>query len=431
MKYPILILLFLLARGLPVSGGEVIYGVVPTLFGSDRPLLSVVPKLESIRSLGATMIWLTPLQATDDPSHISYAATNHAALRSDFGPPEDLKKLVEEAHRLGLRVLVDFVPSHSSSGHPWYKAAPGEKAYNYYLRDAEGKALYDFDWENLPKLNYDNPELVDEMVRAMRWWIETFGVDGFRMDAAWSIQRRSPEAWKTIVQRVREGHPNIFILAEADADESWVFESGFDAGYDWADEPGHWAWETVFSNPEAEAHRLPELLNTPAAGKTLRALNTNDSGERFLKRHGPEVARLATVLVWTAPGIPLVYTGDETDENFDPYDDPPPLTWTDPHGMRDHLRKLSALRSSQEALRSGSVHPLASSPGVAAFTRRSGTEEILVVLNFGDLTEWELPAEFRHADFTLLWGEEAWIQGGKIRLPAKEALVLRLGPKAK
>ena len=102
--------------------GAVIYGVVPPLCGPDG-LKAVTEKLDELDQLGVDALWISPIQATDDPSAISYAATDFNSIRPDFGRPEDLRELVDEAHERGMKVLLDIPPNHVSSAHPYYQDA--------------------------------------------------------------------------------------------------------------------------------------------------------------------------------------------------------------------------------------------------------------------------------------------------------------------
>lgn len=392
-----------LAAGPDWFHGGVVYGVVPPMFGA-HPLQDVTRRLDALRDLGVDALWLTPITATDEGGAISYAVTDYLHVRPDFGTGQDLRALVREAHARGLRVLLDLVPNHTSAAHPFHRDAEARGAaspyYRYYDRDAEGRSTHDFDWVNLRRLDYGNPEVRRLMTEAFAHWVRDYGVDGFRVDAAWGVRQRHPEFWPELVASLRRLRPDLFLIAEASARDPYYVASGFDAAYDWDDRLGHWAWEDVFADLRRVGPALDAALAPRATpmDRVVRFINNNDTGERFLTRHGLGVTRVATVLLFTLPGIPVVFTGDEVCAEFQPYDHPPRLSWVDRCGLRPLHRRLAALREEVPALRDGSYRRVAV-PGrddAFAYLRDAGaSRRALVVLNFGPAgrLRLELPAD--------------------------------------
>jgi cyclomaltodextrinase len=144
--------------------------------------------------------------------------------------------------------------------------------------------------------------------------------------------------WRAELKRIR---PDLLLLAESSARDPYYFANGFDAGYDWTDRLGEWAWQEVFADPAHIPQRLRAALTNDGAGYdpdavVFRFLNNNDTGARFITRHGVGLTRVAAALLLTLPGIPGLYTGEEIGAEFEPYAGPPPIRWTDPHGLRSH-----------------------------------------------------------------------------------------------
>lgn len=395
--------------------GAVVYGVVPTLFG-DQPFKDVTRKLDDLKAQGVDALWLSPINETDDPSAISYAVTDYLSVREDFGTKRDLKRLVKEAHERGMKVLMDFVPNHTSAEHPFYKDAvergPDSPYWDWYARDADGIPTHYFDWESLKNLNYDNPEVRRMMTEAFTFWVEEMGIDGFRVDAAWGVKERNPAFWNELDAALRAIKPDVFLLAEASARDPYYTKNGFDAAYDWTKSLGKWAWEKVWDDPDKIGARLDRALSakeTPPE-RVARFLNNNDTGERFITKHGPDVTRVAATLLHTLPGIPVVYTGDEVGAEFEPYEDPPPISWRDTHDLKPHYTKLAALREELPALAKGSFTSLPFSNHGAGygFLRDAGDDDkALVLLNFaGDeaRVRFRLPREMK-----------ALLQDGKLK----------------
>ncbi len=385
--------------------GAVVYGVIPPLFGA-RPFRDVTAKLDSLRELGVDALWLSPVNATI-AGDFGYAVTDYFTLRSDYGTPAEFKELVQQAHARGLKVLMDFVPNHTSVEHPYYQdvLARGKESpyYDFYDRD-RGEVTHYFDWQHLPNLNYRNPKVTELITRAFLHWVREYDVDGFRVDVAWGVKERQPEFWCQLSTKLREAKPEVYLLAEASAHDAYFVAHGFNAAYDWSAALGHWAWEKAFEDRSQVAPRLYAALTS---GKTpvdrvARFINNNDTAKRFIDRYGPGTTRVAAALLLTLPGLPIVYTGDEVGATYEPYQEPPPLSWEDPHGLREHYRKLIHLRESLPALASRSWTPLkVQGPrSVMAYVRHDDEAPekapVLVVLNFSRAAKvrLQLPEQF-------------------------------------
>jgi cyclomaltodextrinase / maltogenic alpha-amylase / neopullulanase len=377
----------------------VVYGVAPFFFG-PRGFDDVTARLDAIKDLGATVLWLSPITGTEE-GDFGYAVTDHFGLRDTFGTEQDLRELITAADLHGLRVIIDLVPNHTSEQHPYHRSAeqrgPTSPYYDYYDRDADGEATTYFDWENLKNLNYDNPEVQRYVVEAFSYWVREFGIDGFRVDAAWGVRERAPEFWPRLRDELKRIDPDLLLLAEASARDPYYDLVGFDAVYDWTNRLGDWAWRDAFEEGASTAARLSAALiggraveadaPLPRSGALVfRFLNNNDTGERFVTRYGVARTRLAATMLLTLPGLPLLYTGDEVGAEFEPYDEGPALSWTDAHGLREHYARLVALRRDHAALRSEHLEVLETShPDTVLAYMRPGPQredDIIVLLNY-------------------------------------------------
>jgi cyclomaltodextrinase / maltogenic alpha-amylase / neopullulanase len=377
----------------------VVYGVVPFFFG-PRGFDDVTARLDAIKDLGATVLWLSPITGTEE-GDFGYAVTDHFGLRDAFGTEQDLQELITAADVRGLRVIMDFVPNHTSEQHPYHLSAeqrgPASPYYDFYDRDAAGEVTTYFDWENLKNLNYDNPEVQRYMIEAFAYWVREFEIDGFRADAAWGVRERAPEFWPRLRDELKRIDPDLLLLAEASASDPYYDIVGFDAAYDWTSRLGEWAWRDVFEAGAPTATLLRAALigsriieadaRTSRSGALVfRFLNNNDTGERFVTRYGAARTRLAATMLLTLPGLPLLYTGDEVGAEFEPYAEGPVLSWTDAHGLREHYARLVALRRDHAALRSQRLEILETShpDSVLAYVRPGEQREhdIIVLLNY-------------------------------------------------
>lgn len=419
--------MLLLVQVLQAKPGEIVYGAIPPYFGG-QPLKDVERKLPELAELGVDTVWLSPIMQSDDPSAINYSTTDYFSIRPDFGTPDDLKALVREAHERGMKVILDIAPNHVSNQHPFFLDAEehGQASpyYGYFARDAQGNPQHYFDWTYLINLNYDHPKVQEHITQAFEYWVKEYDVDGFRVDVAWGPRERNPAFWPRLNERLEQLKPGIFMLAEGSARDPYYLQSGFDAAYDWTDKLGEGSWSQVFQDESQIGPRLAEMLNQ--GPEVLHFLNNNDTGERFITRYGPDKARAAATVLLTLPGIPLVYMGDEVGEQFDPYWDPPPFNWQDPHQLRPHYARLAHLREQVPALASGGYQhlPIENTGSAFAFQR----DEVVVIANFGPRQTVHLslpPGLWRD----LLSGKV--VQGSQHRMEPGESWVLeRTAPPA-
>lgn len=400
----------------------IVYGVMPNnigLFG----LQSVIDHLDYLADLGVNTLWLSPIQDSLTTGH-GYDLIDYFEIRSNYGTKEDLRELITKAHAKGMRVLMDVVPNHTDIRHRFaqHTLEYGERSpyFDYYQRDANGNFRYYFNWDYLPNLNFDNPEVVNWMTEGMAYWVREFDVDGFRVDVAWGIRERNPEFWPQLRAELKRIKPDVFLLAEASARDDYYFTNGFDAAYDWTDQLGRWAWEHVFEEEGEIPTRLNAALTNNGQGYhpdslVFRFMNNNDTDVRFITRYGPELTRTAAALLLTLPGIPQIYTGQEAGAEFRPYMDNWPVPLTDLHNLRGYYTDLVSLRTAEASLRSRQWEILTISPKEALYGYVRYSEEsepILVLLNFSSnqvtakLDVEELTPFFGGVTFTDLLTEE-------------------------
>lgn len=330
-----------------MSRPQVVYGVIPRSF-SEEGLAGVEKRLPYLAELGVDMVWLSPI-FEHPPHEFGYGVTDYRRVDPEHGSVHDLKRLVEAAHRNGLRIILDLAPNHTSDRHPFYvdvRERGDASAYaGHYVKADDGAYAHYFNWTNLINLDYGHPGVQQLMLEAMEYWINECDVDGYRVDAAWGIRQRTPDFWPLCVLRLRQYKPDLFLLAEASAVDPYYLEAGFDAAYDWTSELGTWAWTSAFTGQRGPAPVLRDLLSTsPNPTRVFRFLNNNDTGPRFLSVHGEERYKLAAAMLLTLPGIACIYMGDEVGLEFKPYDDRCPVRWPENRELRDFHRRLIGLR---------------------------------------------------------------------------------------
>lgn len=428
----------------------IVYGLIPRNFPKPG-FLGITAHLDKLQELGVNAIWLSPVNQTPLGNY-GYHVMDYFELEEAYGTKDDFRHMVQEAHRRGIRVLMDFVPNHTTEHHRYFedtiRRGKDSPYWDFYDRDERGGHTNYFHWSYLPNLNFNNPKVVQWITEAFAYWVREFDVDGFRVDVAWGIRQRNPEYWpywRKALQRIK---PDLLLLAEAGARDEYYFTEGFDSAYDWTDELGHAAWEHAFEDRSLLCERLTNALTNQGRGfhadaLIFRFLNNNDTGARFITRYGVAMTRVATALLLTLPGVPCVYLGDETGTEFLPYKTREPFDWSaDPHNLLALHKHLIALRSDMPALYSRTWEILDPSPRqkIFAYLRwaEQGDRPVLVLLNFFDAdveTSLDIPeafaAQWQNRDLEdLLTGRTvASLDDRSLRLTVPSMSAMLLSPK--
>jgi alpha-amylase len=187
--------------------------------------------LPRLKKMGVEVLWFMPItpiglvgrKASQSELGSYYAVKDYHAVNPEFGTMAEWIALVKHAHAMGFKVLTDWVPNHSAPDNPWITSHP-----DFYKKDSAGQAAIPFDWSDTRQLNYDNPELRDSMIAAMKWWLLQSDIDGFRCDVAWNVP---VDFWKTCISELHK-IKDVFMLAEGDNPQ--LHKAGFDETYPWS-----------------------------------------------------------------------------------------------------------------------------------------------------------------------------------------------------
>lgn len=294
-------------------------------------LNGVTQRLDYLQSLGVQVLWLMPIYPS--PSVHGYDVTDFRAVNPDYGTLEDLQRLVQAAHERGMRVILDFVPSHLSREHPFFRDAyanPASPYSDWFVWTNAAHTTYAAFGSSpaMPRFNHYNPAVVDYLVQSARFWLDldgdgdtTDGVDGFRVD---NVTFPPPEFLRAFYAAVKGANPNALLLGEA-----WVhtphdlrgFFPTFDALFDFP------FYELFLRDPAAPEDGLlagktsPTLLKVllqdeakayPADKGVVRFLGNHDTDRLATELAGdPAREQLALALLASWPGPVMLYYGEE------------------------------------------------------------------------------------------------------------------------
>jgi cyclomaltodextrinase / maltogenic alpha-amylase / neopullulanase len=365
----------------------VIYEIFERDFSAEGNFNGITAQLDRLKDLGVTILWLMPIHPTGQEKKKGtigspYAVRDYYGINPDYGTKDDLKKLVSEAHRRGLKVIIDIVANHTSWDSVMMKWA------EFYQHDASGKITFPHDWYDVAKLNYDNPKLRDYMTEMLKYWIREFDLDGFRCDVAEDVPTDFWEHARTELDKIK---PDIFMLAEGHKPDLEV--RAFELDYSW---PLHSALTDLLQGrgraSDLRAAWENEAKDWPRGALHMRFSDNHDE-RRAIARFGEPGALAASAFMLMLDGVPMLYngmeSGDTTESGAPALFEKLLVFWPSaerrPEFPRFYQRML-ALRQASNALRRGALEWLRNSDEsrVITYLRRGSDEEILVAVNFSN-----------------------------------------------
>jgi glycosidase len=364
----------------------VIYEVFPRNFSKEGNFNGVTARLDELKDLGVDILWLMPIHPLGEKLRKGtlgspYAVRDYYAINPDYGAEAELKRLVREAHKRGLKVIIDIVANHTA----WDSVMMEHP--EFYKQDANGKIVPPVpEWTDVAGLNYENPELRRYMTAMLERWIDpaTFDLDGFRCDVASMVPTVFWEEARRELTRVK---PDIMLLAEASKPE--LLLKAFDADYAW---PMHGTLNNVLLNgaPATEFKRSWEESRRQFPQHSLHMrFSDNHDEARAVARFGARGALAASALMFTLDGVPLLYNGMEVGDATESGDpalfESLPIFWKpkDRPPLREIYRDLIKLRKACPAFRNDAVDWLRNSQEaeLVTFMRQDTKEEFVVVIN--------------------------------------------------
>lgn len=308
--------------------------------------------LPTLRENGIDILWIMPCQPIGKLTRKGtlgsyYSIIDYCQMNPEFGTREDFEHFLQTAHDLGFKVILDWVANHTAPDSEWTKNE------GWHYRDSLGNLMVQYDWTDISKLDYHNQDMRNEMVRCMRWWMDSIGIDGFRCDVAGEVPT---DFWNWAMADIRKDHPDMFTLAEDEDKAQELTETAFDMYYGWT---------------------LHHLMNGVAQGKNSvedlwayfakadSTIRPNAIRMNFITNHdenswnGTEFERMGnSVPLWSAfcyvvPGMPMIYTGQLSGNHHRLEFFEKDLIDTNPeYAQADLYKQLNQLRADNKALHS-------------------------------------------------------------------------------
>ena len=354
-----------------------------SLAGTFKAFEKHLPRL---RNMGVEILWFMPItpigiegrKMTSADLGSYYAVRNYKTVSKEFGTMNDWKALVKHAHSLGFKVIIDWVPNHSSPDNPWIKNHP-----DFYVKDSTGNIIPpNPDWTDTRQLNYANKELRDSMIAAMKFWLKESNIDGFRCDVA---DGPPVDFWKECITSLKKTK-NVFMLAEGEKPE--LHTAGFDETYTWsvmrAMKDLYAAKITVSQFDSLINHNI-KIFPKDAYRLYFTANHDENSwnGTEF-EKYGNAHKAFAVFTQTMYQSVPLIYSGQEVPNKkrlkFFVKD---PIRWNQ-YAMAPFYKTLLKLRKNTPALAADASYKklvTANDAAIFAYTREKQGHKIAVILN--------------------------------------------------
>ena len=361
-----------------------IYSVYLRSFSSEGTFAGLEQRLPELKRLGVTTLWLMPIHPVGVKHRKGtlgspYAVQDYYGINPEFGTLTDFRRLVDAAHGTGLKVIIDMVANHTSWDSKLITAHP-----EWFTKNARGEILPpNEDWTDVADLDYSHDGLRRYMIDMMAWWVRDVGIDGFRCDVAEMVPTDFWESARAELDAIKP----VMMLSEGSLPEHHV--KAFDITYSWNI---YDVLEPLLSGKRPVA-LIDQILRTeglqfPRGSLRMRFTTNHDKNAwdaPAVKKFGTAGVQLATVLINTLPGVPLIYTGEEVanDRRLDLFEKVN-VDWTRPRAVGEIYRTLFELRTQNSALSRGDMVRVTGTAAneVYAFLRTAGKARVFVVLNF-------------------------------------------------
>jgi len=405
--------------GVPDPRDASIYQVNMRSFSSTRNFQGVINRLDSIKALGINVLYLMPVHPVGTGSksfNSPYCIKNLTSVGSEFGTLDDLRRLVDGAHSRGMAVMLDWVANQTSWDHPWIT-----EHKDWYLQDGGGNIIQLGSYSDVAALNFSNTAMCTAMISAMRYWVFTANIDGFRCDFA---DNPPVSFWQQAITSLR-GITTHKLLLLAEGTRSTNYTAGFDFNFSFGFYGG---LRSIYLNNSAVT-QIDNLNSTDYVGagtnnRVVRYVTNHDvygsDGSPFNLFGGKNGTLAAFVVIAYMKSVPFIYNGVEVGNTVSM---PFPFTstvinWTKDLTVTPEIKKILAFRNINVAIRRG-VLTSYDNADVCAFIKTSGTDTVFVLSNLRNASKtFTLPTSIANTAWFDAYTNEPVNLGTSISLSA-------------
>jgi len=380
--------------GVPASKDVVMYEVNINTF-TPANFQGVEARLDSIKALGVNVIWLMPtypigvLKSVGSP----YCVQNYEGVNTSYGTLTDLRTLVAQAHALGMAVIMDWEANDTSWDNAWITSNP-----SWYVQNSAGQIQQLSTYTDVAALNFSNYDMRAAMIKAMKYWIFTANVDGYRCDDA---DNAPTDFWTQVLDTLNniKTHNLIYLAEGTNGSE---ITAGFQLGYAFS---YYSSLKTLFAGAAPStlfSTNSSELASLPSPGLKLRYITNHDDassdGSTLTIYNGKQGALAAFVLAAYMDGVPLIYSSQEVGyPSAIDFFNVVPVDYTANPDMVAAYKQIIAFRVAHEAIKTGTLTTYADN-NIVAFGKTSGTDDVLILVNSRNSAEtYSVPSNLQGA----------------------------------
>jgi glycosidase len=353
----------------------------------------IIDKLDYLKDMGFTAIWLTPIFDNSEKGYHGYWIKDFYNTEEHFGSMDTFKTLVNEAHKRDIKVILDFVANHVSPEHEWVKDSSKQEWFhpNQAISNWENQAEIENGWiYGLPDLAQENPEVEKYLLDTAQWWIKETDIDGYRLD---TVKHVPVSFWEKFSHKVKETKEDFYLIGEVWSDNPEYIAKYDQAGIDgFVDYPLNEYLRAAFSKPDTRMdflfknwERNKQTYEDPyLMGTFLDNHDTTRFTQDLVANNQTPGTRwnLALTYLYTTPGIPIVYYGSEIALNGgkDP-DNRRLMNFRTDKVIIDYITKIGELRQQLPSLTRGTMEVLYEQEGMAVYKRVYQDEVSIIALN--------------------------------------------------
>ncbi len=382
-----------------------IYEVNVRQYTKEGTFKSFESHLPRLRNMGVDILWFMPIHPVGEKNRKGtlgsyYSVKDYKAVNPEFGTLDDFKSLVNTAHDMGFKVILDWVANHTAWDNQWIYDHP-----EWYTKDSLGNMIAPYDWSDVADLNFEDLSMREAMIDALRFWVSEVDIDGYRCDVAGEVPI---EFWEQARKELDKIKP-VFMLAEAEVVEH--HNNSFDMSY---------AWELhhIF-NDVAKGHKNANDIQSyferndtrfPAKAYRMAFITNHDenSWNGTIEERMGDAGHVLAVLSYTLPGMPLIYSGQEVGlakrlEFFEKDQ----IEWDLNSPLFGFYANLNSMKKENEALWNGEYGGNMTrittnvDDKVFAFIRNKGENSVMVIANLsGEKVKVEFSGQELAGDYT-------------------------------
>lgn len=354
----------------------------------------IINKLDYIKDLGFTAIWITPVFDNEPGGYHGYWVSDFYKTEEHFGTMEELKELVNTAHSKGIKVILDMVVNHTGYKHPWVNDPKYKEWFNpkMEISDWKNQKQVEDGWlAGLPDFNQNNPETRQYLINMAKWWIKQTGVNGYRLD---TVKHVPKQFWRDFTAEIKKEYPNFYFIGEVFENDINYIASYYDTGIDaFLDFPIYHAITDVFAG-YGYATKLAYVIEKSATYKNRHLMGTfidNHDVHRFISKtisYKEERLKQALAFMMTYTGIPILYYGTEIgmEGKSDP-DNRRDMDWSVKSELTDFVKNLAQIRKSNKALTRGDIKILRADSSFISYSRSYKNNTVIAAFNVSNISK--------------------------------------------